>query len=56
MKKKWTVSYHNIPSVIHPVPHGERLPIPKPPEKNFSGDCAGDDENDNHQLHLRSEE
>jgi hypothetical protein len=35
MKKKWIVSYPNIPSAIRPVPHGERLPIPKPPEKNF---------------------
>jgi hypothetical protein len=35
MKKTWTVSYPNIPSAIRPVPHGERLPIPKPPEKFF---------------------
>jgi hypothetical protein len=35
MKKNWTVSYHNIPSAIRPVPHGERLPIPKSPEKIF---------------------
>jgi hypothetical protein len=35
MKKKWTVSYPNIPSAIHPMPHGKRVPIPKPPEKSF---------------------
>jgi hypothetical protein len=35
LKKKWTVSYPNIPSAIRLVPHGERLPIPKPPEKIF---------------------
>jgi hypothetical protein len=56
MKKKWTVPYPNIPSAIRPMPPGERLPIPKPPEKFFSGNCAGDDENDKHQFHLHSEE
>jgi hypothetical protein len=35
MKEKWTVSYSNIPSAICSVPHGERLPIPKSPEKIF---------------------
>jgi hypothetical protein len=30
-KKKCTVSYPNIPSAILPVPHGDGLPIPKPP-------------------------
>ena len=25
-------------------------------QKKFSGNCAGDDENDKHQLHLHSEE
>jgi hypothetical protein len=35
MKQKWTVSYPNIPSAIRPVPPGERLPVPKPPEKIF---------------------
>jgi hypothetical protein len=35
MKNKWTVSYRNVPSAIHSVPPGERLPIPKPPEKIF---------------------
>jgi hypothetical protein len=35
MKKKWTVSYPYVPSAIHLVPPGERLLIPKTPEKNF---------------------
>jgi hypothetical protein len=56
VKKKWTVSYLNIPSAIRPVPHSERLPIPKSPEKKFSGDCAVDDENAKHHLRLHSEE
>jgi hypothetical protein len=36
------------------VHHGEKLPIPKPPENIFL-ETAGD-ENDEHQLHLHSEE
>jgi hypothetical protein len=28
MKKKWTVSYPNVPSAIRPVSPGEGLPIP----------------------------
>jgi hypothetical protein len=55
MKKKWTVSYPNIPSAIRLVPHGERLPVPEPPEM-FSVDSDGDDKNDEHQLHLHSNE
>jgi hypothetical protein len=35
MKKKWTVLYPNVPFAIRPVPPGERIPIPKPPEKMF---------------------
>jgi hypothetical protein len=55
MKKKWTVSYPNIPSAIHPMSHGERLPIPEPPE-NFSLDADGGDKNNEHQLRLHSKE
>jgi hypothetical protein len=35
MKKKSTLVYPNIPSAIRPVPHGERLPVPEPPN-NFA--------------------
>jgi hypothetical protein len=56
MKKKWIVSYPNIPSAIRPVPHGERLPIPKSQKKKKFLETAGDDENDKHHLHLNSEE
>jgi hypothetical protein len=31
-KKKWTLYYLNIPSAMRPIPHGEALPIPEPPE------------------------
>jgi hypothetical protein len=31
-KKKWTLSYPNIPSAMWPVPHGEGLAVPEPPE------------------------
>jgi hypothetical protein len=31
-KKKWTLCYPNIPSAMRPVPHGEGLPVPEPPE------------------------
>jgi hypothetical protein len=31
-KKKWTLSYPHIPSTMLPVPHGEGLPVPEPPE------------------------
>jgi hypothetical protein len=37
------------------VPHGRRLLVPLPPE-NFSLNSGGDDKNDEHQLHLHSEE
>lgn len=33
-KKKWAVEYANIPSALRPVPHGEDLPIPDPPESS----------------------
>jgi hypothetical protein len=35
MKKKWTVSYPNVPTAFRAVPPGERLPIHKPPKTNF---------------------
>jgi hypothetical protein len=31
-KKKWALSYPNTPSATRPVPHGEGLPVPEPPE------------------------
>ena len=34
MKEKSTLAYPNIPSAIRPVPHGDRLPVPEPPD-NF---------------------
>jgi len=35
MKRKSTLVYPNIPSAIRPVPHGNGLPIPEPPD-NFA--------------------
>jgi len=35
MKKKSTLVYPNIPSEIWPVPHGDGLPVPEPPN-NFA--------------------
>ena len=32
-KKKQSIQYPNIPSAIRPVPHGELLPVPEPPER-----------------------
>ena len=32
MKKKSTLVYLNIPSAIQPVPHGDGLPVPEPPD------------------------
>ncbi|XP_042233773.1 protein lava lamp-like [Homarus americanus] len=32
MKRNWTLQYLNIPSAILPVPLGEGLPIPEPPD------------------------
>jgi hypothetical protein len=54
-EKKWTVSYPNTPPAVRPVPHGVGLLIPATPE-NVSVDSDGDDEHDEHQLHLHSEE
>jgi hypothetical protein len=31
-KKKWTLRYPNIPSATWPLPYGEGLPVPEPPE------------------------
>ena len=46
-KKKWTVEYPNIPSALHPVPHGEELPIPVPPESyTLDSDDDHDDDQD----------
>jgi hypothetical protein len=55
MKKTWTMLYPNMLSAICPVPYGERLPILESPGIFFV-DSDGDDENDEHQLHLHSEE
>jgi len=35
MKKKSTLVCPNIPSAIPPVPHGDGLPVPEPPD-NFA--------------------
>jgi len=32
MKKKSTLVYPNIPSAIQPVPHGDGLLVPEPPD------------------------
>ena len=40
-KKKWTIVYPNIPSVLRPVPHGEGISVPEPP-KEFT--IVSDDE------------
>ncbi|XP_028674419.2 uncharacterized protein LOC114664472 [Erpetoichthys calabaricus] len=31
-KNKKSIEYPNLPSAIRPVPHDDRLPVPKPPE------------------------
>ena len=31
-EKKCAVEYPNIPSAIRPVPHGDGLPVPNPPQ------------------------
>jgi hypothetical protein len=44
-KKKWTLRYPNIPSAVRPVPHGEGLPFPEPPETvTLEWDKEEDDE------------
>ena len=46
-KKKWAVEYPNIPSALHPVPHGEELAISVPPESyTLDSDDDHDDEQD----------
>jgi hypothetical protein len=42
-KKKWTIVYPNIPSALHPVPHGEGISVPEPP-KEFTIDSEDEDE------------
>ena len=37
MKKKSTLMYPNIPLAIRPVPRGDRLPVPEPPDNE---DCV----------------
>ncbi|KAJ8888328.1 hypothetical protein PR048_007815 [Dryococelus australis] len=32
-KKKWTVTYPNLPSAVLPIPHGEGLPVAEPPDE-----------------------
>jgi hypothetical protein len=42
-KKKWTVVYPNIPSVLQPVSHGKRISVPELP-KEFTIDSDDEDE------------
>ena len=42
MKKKSTLAYPNIPTAIRPVPHGDGLPVPEPPD-NFAM-CSDDED------------
>ena len=37
-KKKWTLNYPDIPSAIRPVPHGNDLPVPVPPDQYIRDD------------------
>jgi len=32
--KRPTLVYPHIPSAIRPVPHGDRLPVPEPPDNS----------------------
>lgn len=32
-KKKWTLTYPTLPSATRPIPHGEGLPVPEPPNE-----------------------
>ena len=43
MKNKWAVVNPNIPSAYRPVPHCERISVPKPP-KEFTIDSEHEDE------------
>ena len=42
MRKKINIVYPNIPSAIRPVPHGDGLPVPEPPD-NFAMYSDDDD-------------
>ena len=42
MKKKSRLVYPNIPSAILPVPHGDGLPVPEPPD-NFAMNSDNED-------------
>jgi len=42
MKKESKLVYPNIPSAIRPVPHGDGLPVPEPPD-NFAM-CSDDED------------
>ena len=53
-KKKWTKHYPNIPSALRPVPHGEDLPAPDPPE-SFSLDPDDDQDDDQEISHPEPE-
>ena len=43
-EKKCTLQYPNVPSAIRPLPHGEGLPVPEPPN-SFSLDFDEEEEN-----------
>jgi len=44
-EKKWSAEYPNISSTIRPVPHGDDLSIPQPPENyQLQDDVAEDSE------------
>jgi len=47
MKKKSILVYPNIPSAIRPVPHGNGLPVPEPPD-NFATYSDNEDS-----MHMR---
>jgi hypothetical protein len=55
IKKKWIVSDPNIPSEFAPCLMAKDYLFLNH-QKKFSGYCAGDDNNDKHQLHLHSKE
>ena len=37
-KKVWTIVYPNIPSALHPVPHGEGISVPEPQKVTIDSD------------------
>jgi len=55
MKKKSTLVYPSVPSAIRPVPHGDGLPVPEPPD-NFAvysddeDSVSSNSEEQSHQL------